>query len=299
MNKIIVTSGQPFTDIDALACAIAYAELLRLEGKDAEVVLPGTLNKTVTEKIKKWKLNYSIKPNSENANYVLVDISDPEYFAKFVIPKKIIEIFDHRYGFEDYWKKKLKKNSHIEMVGACATLVWEEFKKRKLSKKISVVSANLLYTAIISNTLNFQASITTSRDHNSFKEISKHRKLPQNWVEIYFKDQDEETDKNIESAIKNDMKNTKPFIAQLELWDSKKIISKHMAKIIEIMQSYDSIDWFLTAPSISEGINYLLTLDDNKKKLLEKTLDAKFDGDIGTTQKLWLRKEILKKFQEM
>ena len=85
--KIVVTSGQPFTDIDALACAVAYAELLRLTKKDAVAILPGPLNKTITEKIRKWKLNYSTKPYSKNANYILVDISDPEYFAKFVKPR--------------------------------------------------------------------------------------------------------------------------------------------------------------------------------------------------------------------
>ena len=44
MNSIVVTTGQAFADIDAVGCAIAYAELLRVEGKSAEVVLPGTLN---------------------------------------------------------------------------------------------------------------------------------------------------------------------------------------------------------------------------------------------------------------
>ena len=35
------------------------------------------------------------------------------------------------------------------------------------------------------------------------------------------------------------------------------------------------------------------------KELLEKIIHAKFDGDIGTTDKLWLRKEIQKKLQDI
>lgn len=298
MRKIIVTSGQPFTDIDALACAVAYAELLKSEGKEAFAVLPGPLNKSVTKEIKKWRLNYLKKPPKGKAEYVLVDISDPEYFADFVILDNVIEVFDHRVGFRRYWKERLGKKSKIELVGACATLIWEEYKKIGLENKISETSANLLYTAIISNTLNFRASVTSSRDNKAFKEITRYNKLPQNWNEIFFKDQDAETDNNIESAVRNDLKNSKPFIAQLELWDAKKIIEKHKNTIIEIMKTYDPSDWFLTAPSIFEGKNYLLTLDENKKKLLEKAIDAKFEGDIGTTNKLWLRKEIIREFNK-
>lgn len=40
MKPTIVTTGQAFADIDAVGCAIAYAELLRAEGKSAEAVLP-------------------------------------------------------------------------------------------------------------------------------------------------------------------------------------------------------------------------------------------------------------------
>ncbi len=49
MSPIVITTGQAFADIDAVACAIAYAELLTLEGKSSEVVLPGTLNNSVTD----------------------------------------------------------------------------------------------------------------------------------------------------------------------------------------------------------------------------------------------------------
>ena len=72
MEKIIVTSGQPFTDIDALACTLAYTELLNLEGKNAFAVLPGPLNKSITEKIKSWNLDFLKKPESKNAKYISV-----------------------------------------------------------------------------------------------------------------------------------------------------------------------------------------------------------------------------------
>jgi nanoRNase/pAp phosphatase (c-di-AMP/oligoRNAs hydrolase) len=300
MEKIIVTSGHAFTDIDALACAISYSELLRLKGKKAKAILPGPLNKTVTEKIKKWNLDYSCESNLDPTDdyfFVLVDISDQGYFAKFVRPEKIIEIFDHRSGSKNLWKKRLKNNSHIELVGACATLIWEEFKKAKKDSEISEISANLISTAIIANTLNFQASVTTSRDRKAFEELSKYTKLPKDWARLYFRDKDKEIDKDIESSIRNDLKGPKPFIAQLELWNAKRVISKHHKKIVKIMQSYDPTDWFLTAPSISESKNYLIAQDKKIKKILQKNINVKFAGDIGTTNKLWLRKEIVQRIK--
>ncbi|OGM28044.1 hypothetical protein A2962_05505 [Candidatus Woesebacteria bacterium RIFCSPLOWO2_01_FULL_39_61] len=167
MEKIIVTTGQPFTDIDALACAIAYTELLRLEGKDAEAVLPGPLNKSITNEIKSWNLKFLKTPTTKNAKYALVDISEPKFFANFVKENDVIEVYDHRPGFKDYWEKKLGDGAKTEMVGACATLIWEEYVKRKKSNEISEMSGNLLSTAIISNTLNFNAMVTTDRDKKS------------------------------------------------------------------------------------------------------------------------------------
>ena len=293
MSEIIVTSGQPFTDIDALACAIAYNEVLNLEGKRAQTVLPGPLNNSITKKVKEWKLDFRVKPSTNKAEYVLVDVSEPKFFANFVKKERVIEVFDHRVGFEKYWKERLEEKSHIEMVGACATLIWEEFKKRKLSNKISEVSANLLYTAILSNTLNFKASVTSKKDIKAYEELKQFSNLPKNWVETYFTDQDKEVDKDIKNALINDTKDLEPIIGQLELWDSKKVILKHLKEIEEVLLSFGRPDWFLTAPSISEGKNYLFTRNPKMKTLLERSINAKFHGDIGTTNKLWLRKEII------
>ena len=75
--------------------------------------------------------------------------------------------------------------------------------------------------------------------------------------------------------------------------NSKKIILKHLIEVEEALLSFGKSNWFLTAPSISEGKNYLFTKNPKMKRLLEKTINAKFNGDLGITDKLWLRKEII------
>lgn len=299
MSKFIVTSGQQFTDIDAYACTIAYSELLNLVGQQAEAVLPGPLNASLTESIRSWSAVVKKAPSFEDSNYVLVDISDPKELSSFVNQNKIFEIYDHRYGFEKFWQQKLGKNAHIEMVGSCATLIWERFKKSGKATEISFVSANLLYTAVISNTLNFQSSVTTDRDLLAFNELKQHTRLPDDWVEIYYRELDSEVNNNIEFATRNDTKTSGPVIAQLELWNAKGILLNHLEEILTIMESFGKPDWFLTSPSISEGKNYIITKDETKKRDLEKVIGAKFDGVLGTTEKLWLRKEIIRELSKL
>jgi len=57
MAKIIVTAGEKYNDIDALACSIAYQKLLELRGMSSEVVLTGPLNESVSASVK--SLNFS------------------------------------------------------------------------------------------------------------------------------------------------------------------------------------------------------------------------------------------------
>ena len=300
--NIIVTTGYPFTDIDSLACAIAYSELLSKSNVDSKVVLVGLMNSSITKTIKKWDVNYDkdLKINSEYG-YVLVDISEPDYFPSFANLRNVIEVWDHRFGYRDFWKNK-KVRIVIEEVGSCATLIWEEFKRLKLENKISKVSANLLYTAIFSNTLNFNASVTTERDIKAFEELKKYIELPENWIKIYYKESEEQVLANPDLSIKNDTKvidvkkrNIKITISQIELWNSFEFVDKNKEIIKNVLSSFGNEEWFITAPSISEGKNYIYTENSKIKDLLLNLIEAKFEGDIGVTSKLWLRKEILKK----
>ena len=64
--------------------------------------------------------------------------------------------------------------------------------------------------------------------------------------------------------------------------------------IKKALDSFKSPLWFLTSPSISEGINYIYTENERVKNLLRDKLEVKFTGNAGTTNKLILRKEIKK-----
>lgn len=303
--KKIITTGAVFADIDALACAFAYKELLNLKGdKDVEVLISGPLNNTVTRSVLNWEFDYLKFDKSKNSNFIIVDCSNMAVVPKIANTDNIIEVWDHRFGYQDQWDES-KIKLVIDEVGACATLIWEEYKSSNLDSKISKISANLLYTAIFSNTLNFNASVTTQRDIDAANELLKYTDLPDNWVSKYYEESEEQTLSDPENAIKNDTKvvnfedkNIKITIGQIELWNSFNFIDKNKKVIQKVLEDFGNEEWFMTAPSISEGKNYIYTNNSKVKDMLLKNIDAKFNGEVGVTSKLWLRKEILKKLLE-
>lgn len=304
MNKIGVITARYTSDMDSLACAVAYAELLNLEGKDAEVYITEELNSSVTEEIKTWGFKYEKEPKQEDLKsmqYVIVDTTDPHTFPKFVEEDKIIEIYDHHNGYEEMWKKRIGDKAKIEMIGACATMIWEEYKKRGYAEKISQLSAKLLYAAIISNTLNFKATITSPRDAQAFKEISPIADLPKDWIDKYFVDQEQFIYSNPREAIINDVKiiefpnlGTKITIGQVELWNSRKFVMDYKPLIREVLDNFDHRQWFFNAPCISKGKNYIYTENDDIKKLLTDNFSVVFEDGVGETNKLIERKEFVK-----
>ena len=256
MEKIVIASGWKYTDIDILACVTAYKELLVKEGKEVVVLLPGILNKSITDEIKKWDVEYTtdIKPDTSN-KFIVVDLSEPEYITPLVDQTRIIELYDHHFGHENYWKIKLGKSAKIEKVGSCATLIGEENKKRDLAKEVSKTSAKLIIAAIISNTLNFKASVTDRRDIKAYDELKNIAKLPDDWTEKYFEDQEKSVFKNPQKEIINDT-HTEKFpgtdetliIGQIELWDSRKFINNYKS---QDYSSYESNNNPLQNPNVA------------------------------------------------
>ncbi len=306
MQKIVITSGAAFTDIDTLACAIGLNELLSQTGNQTEIVLPGEFNSSIPESVRKWPLDIFKSPHFENYQTILVDISNPQYICSWVDPTSIIALYDHHFGFETYWQEKIGDQAIIEPVGACATLIWEQYVQKELTQSITSLSANLLTTAIISNTLNLKSSVTSSRDTEALGGLKPYTNLPIDWTEKYFSEVEQHIYNDIPTAIKNDTKvqeitNLKKtfVIGQIELWDSSSFIRDHQKEIQDVLSSFGNPNWFMTSPSISQGINNLYCENEEIKEILKQIINAKFDDNLGTTDKLWLRKEILRELQKL
>jgi hypothetical protein len=173
----------------------------------------------------------------------------------------------------------------------------------EVSQNISDNHLQLLAAAIASNTLNFQAKITSDRDEVAFTEISKLAELSEIWVENYFTQVQQEVIHNLEIALKLDIKTIKlrdgseVNIGQLELWNGMDLFRNRQMEIFAFFQSLGN-KWVLTAPCIKDGINVIFTKDQNLQEMLEDVLDIHFSGYMATTGKIILRKEILKKLSD-
>lgn len=298
--KTIVTAGAKGADIDVFACAIAYAELLGLEGNESIPVICGSFTSSVTPTILNWGAVYETAYTPDGSeHFVLVDISDPKHFAPFVVHECISEVYDHRSGHEEFWNVKLGESSNIEMVGSCGTLIWEEFKKRGKENLISPTSAKLLIASIISNNLALKSPLTTVRDRVAYKELSTITRLGEEWISEYYLEQEKIFLSDFETYVVNDTKKIETshgdfVIAQIEMWDAKALLETRTEKLKDIMCTHEPTPWIVNIISVSEGLNYIFSTHPEAKQIIEQALDIKFKGSVAITNDLLMRKYIMK-----
>ena len=305
MNHIkhIVTSGRAYADIDVMACISAYCQLLTLQGFDCEGIVTGPWNQTVPNSIKQWPIaiKNSFEHSSKQCSFILVDISDPEFMEKFVSLENVTEVYDHHYGHEVFWQERLPQNAFIQKVGACATLIWEQFKKHRHQNNISALNANLLYTALFANTLNFKAQITSDRDRNAAQELLNHATLAPDWKQLYYQEVETGFKNDLMLQIKNDTKTINHngnsfYFSQIELWDATPILN--LLKEQKLPFETES-QWLINIISIQEGCSYLYTNSEWIKNKLAQSIAINTVADgILVTNHLWLRKELLPKLRE-
>lgn len=303
---IYITADGLYSDIDIYACSIAYAELLRLKGKNAIAIV----NTIFTESIPQFLLDLEVSfLNQSNIDWkradsiIILDRSDSDGLQRNIDLSKVIELFDHHFGYENFWSERLGKNAHIEKVGSCATLIWEQIKKSDMQKAISANSLILLYSAIISNTLNFKAGVTTERDIKASEEIKNTANISTDFIEEYFQTVSENTLKSPYDSMLKDVKlvvinGRQIAIGQLEIWDTSEVEKVLLNEIGDYLPKYEGIPWFVTIASIKEGRNVLISRSDIMKESLSKALGIKWNkGNSIKIDNLLLRKEIIKALQ--
>lgn len=295
----IVTSGQTFTDIDAYAGCIAYAELLRRLGGEAVAVLPGALNESITATMRTWPAQYETTCHvGQFDEFVLIDISDPHFVSQFVIPEQVTEVIDHHMGFTDFWLQRGVK-MQIEHIGAACTQVFEHWQHHGLDSDMPAVLARLLACGILDNTLNFNASVTHDRDRVAYRTLQGIANADDTFAEQYFNDCQASLMGDPVAAMSRDTKYMRLVgfteeiaVGQLVLWDASQMLDQREA-LSEAMRQHRR-PWFINLISISEGKNYLISDDKRLEVFLMQLLDTEFSSGLAHTSRLWLRKEILK-----
>ena len=296
---ITVAAGDVFTDIDAYASALAYADLLRLQGNPARVVLEGEFNYSIPDELRHLDVNYdkTYRPIGDES-FVVVDVSDPENMARFVDEDRVDEVIDHHPGMEQYWHKKIGTRSDIEPVGAACTQIYERWLDADMSDKISVDCAQLLAAGILDNTLNFTAEITSERDRSAYANLAKIADLPDDWPAQYFSWCQRDVERNLSEAIRTDTKIMsfaggpgELAVGQLAVWDGSGLTGYHQ-QIQSAMQSFGR-PWLLNVMLIKQECNLIAADDSTLQEFIGALLGVEFIDGIAQTNRLWLRKEIM------
>ena len=295
---IVLTVGKNYIDIDGYASAIAYRELLKMNNKEAVFVSDAKLNYSVTNSLKELPFSIDSYEVSKTDPIIILDLSNKAFFPNFVNETNIIEIIDHHPGYEQYWIDKLGNNAIIKPIGAVATIIVKKYEAAGLLSSINPDIAKLLMAAILDNTLNFTAKITTAADIKAYQElaniINEH-----DFQAVYFSECQKFIESDLTSSIANDIKidhisNLLPEVfGQLTIWDASQLLLKKTI-IDNIMNTYGN-EWILNIISLEDNASYILCSDELDKERIKILLGCEDKNEYLVIKPAMLRKEIMKK----
>ena len=307
-DKILVTSYTD-PDLDGLSSIFAYSDFLNAKGSNA---IPSVYGKPYMEAafiVREYGFSRPIEYHNpkEYREVVLVDASDLEGIDNSIDPKKVTQIIDHRKinDAEKFEKAKIQ----IELVGAAATLVAEKFIDNKIDIKEDV--APLLYGAIISNTLNFKANVTTDRDVEVASYLKEKFEFPDNFAHKMFESKSNLSGDALIDSIDKDFAFFKGWkfdgkkvgIAQLETLEGEEKTVPIKDEINAKLQSIKGdlgLDLIgFTIVDLEANQNIIFCPDEYSKDIFSKALGIDFEEGYAKRSGLILRKEIIPKIRDV
>jgi inorganic pyrophosphatase/exopolyphosphatase len=309
MSNLVIASWPDWIDVDALWSGIGLYEIMLITNEQVSLCLSATRWPTITSTMKEWlterEKTHSITRLSTptDADLFMVDVSDYHYLGLKYPLDRIVGIIDHHMWSQDIRKERLGDKAQIESVGSCTTQITELAMQKWIFLQLSSQAISGLYCAILSNTLNFQSSVTTDRDRKAAQILQD--ELKRRWEDYdlwpkYFVEQEQNIYADpLWSLVKDTKYDSKIWdktivIWQLELWDGARFIKEHHTVIDEFIASANNPYTFLTIPSISEGKNYVFCPNTYLQWLLASVTWNSFEGELMITNKLWLRKEFIR-----
>ena len=302
----IITAGSTYLDIDAYACAVAMAELLCLQGKEAVAYSTAPCNYSVCESlVEEGQILRTLPPDrsEESAGYIVVDVSDPEFLKSSVPLERVIEVYDHHVGFETYWRDRIGGGAHIEFIGAAVTLILRAWQEAGLSDKMSRSTARLLVAAILDNTLNLTSSNTTEEDVEAFGRLCERGGVdPQTFRASYFSEVQGRVEADLKHALLRDMKAVRetdrlpPSVAQLCVWDADRLWER-MPDMRRWLNGAGRA-WMINVIGLKQGCSYFLCDSEAHQRQLERVFDVRFRCGVAKTKAPYLRKQIIKRCVE-
>ncbi|CAM4105725.1 manganese-dependent inorganic pyrophosphatase [Saccharibacillus endophyticus] len=170
MAKVLVF-GHKNPDTDTIASAIAYAELKKQLGVDAEAVRLGEVNGETAYALKHFgveapRLVETVADQSEGV--ILVDHNESQQSAVDIADAHVLEVIDHHRiaNFETAHPLYYR----AEPVGCTATILNKLYKENGIEIRKEI--AGLMASAIVSDSLLFKSPTCTEQDVAAAKELA-------------------------------------------------------------------------------------------------------------------------------
>ncbi|WP_215144189.1 manganese-dependent inorganic pyrophosphatase [Exiguobacterium qingdaonense] len=171
MSTVLVF-GHKNPDTDTITSALAYAELKKKLGMDAEAVRLGEVNGETQYaldhfRVKAPRLIESVKGEAEEV--ILVDHNEFQQSADGIEDVRILEVIDHHRIANFQTADPLYYRA--EPVGCTATILLKLYKEHSID--IAADMAGLMLSAIISDSLLFKSPTCTDEDIKAAKELAE------------------------------------------------------------------------------------------------------------------------------
>ena len=295
-------------DIDGIACTLGYLEFLKAQKQEAKVTFVGDLSREV-EFFKEYTGYFPAARHKgrypDGAEFVLVDTADPDAIESTIPLEKVTTVFDHRELV--FSGKFTKARLKIEKVGSCATLIVELLQRKKITPSKNV--AVYLYSAIISNTVRFKNSVTTSRDIAAAKYLKLIARIPNSYVERMFefksriKRQEDLLFLLNQDFVTHQMKGRGVMIAQVEIAELEEVVNKNLKAIqiwLKKTKREEKLDYALfTGIDINKGFNLFITVDKKSDEFFSRVLGvSKINGQLKQAG-IIMRKQIWPKVEKI
>lgn len=297
MEKILVF-GHKNPDTDTICSAIAYAELKKKLGVEAEPVRLGEINGETKYALDTFKVDaprFVQTVANESNGVILVDHNERQQSADDIDQVKVLEVIDHHRiaNFETsdplYYR--------AEPVGCTATILNKMYKENGVA--ISKETAGLMLSAIISDSLLFKSPTCTDQDIAAAKELAEIAGVD---VDTYglamLKAGADLSDKSIEQLISLDAKEFqmgthKVEVAQVNAVDTNDVLARKEELEVALTNkiSEKNLDLFLfVVTDILNSDSVAIALG-NAASAVEKAFNVSLENNTAVLKGVVSRKK--------
>ncbi|KUK99410.1 MAG: Inorganic pyrophosphatase/exopolyphosphatase [Parcubacteria bacterium 32_520] len=169
-EETIYIVGHKSPDTDAVCSAIAYSEYLKHKGIKAVPTICGELNPETKYVLEYFNVEEPISMcSTENRRVILVDYNEDSQGFAGLENARVVEVIDHhKIGFSSSNPIRFE----IRPYGSTATIIAKKM-FNNATFEITKPIAGILLSAILSDTVIFKSSTTTSMDVKIAEELSK------------------------------------------------------------------------------------------------------------------------------